>query len=512
MNRRILFQVTAPAMVIGLLLLGAGLAGAWYTNQLQKNLTAIRRESLESLKVAKDLEIKLHYLRYHVFLYLMSPTKPRLETFEKDERQFEEAFGAASRAPRTAEEVDCLDDIQSGYERYRNEIAGLRTEIEQTGRPVPFPQLADQHPLARVVPSCERLLKISEDRMDRASQESDRVSRQARLSMLFLGICGPISGLIFGYGIARGLSRSIYRLSVRVQGMAQRLDQDVAAVTIAADGDLQHVDRQLQQVVERVEEVAERAQRQQREMLRAEQLSAVGQLAASVAHEVRNPLTSVKLLVESALRDGDPTQLTREDLNVIHDEVVRLEQTVQSFLDFARLPSPRRQVSDLRETLSHSVELVRARARQQSVEIVVHCPDSPVLANVDRGQISTVLVNLFLNSLDAMPQGGRLEADLEAGPGCTARLSVEDSGPGFSPEIAERLFTPFASTKPTGTGLGLSISKRIIEEHGGRLTAGNRANGGARLGIELSVHSEPPGDCASVTVSAGADYAHTVGR
>src|SRR5262249_23599132 len=158
-------------------------------------------------------------------------------------------------------------------------------------------------------------------------------SRWARLAMVVLGVLGPVSGLIGGYGIARGLSRSIYQLSVRVQDMAQRLDQDVASVSIAADGDIRNLDMQLQHVVRRVEEVAERSQRHQREMLRAEQLSAVGQLAASVAHEVRNPLTSVKLLVESALRSHNRDPLTVDDLEVIHGEVVRLEQTVQSFLD-----------------------------------------------------------------------------------------------------------------------------------------------------------------------------------
>jgi two-component system, NtrC family, sensor histidine kinase HydH len=519
MNRRILLQVTAPAMVIGLLLLSAGLAGAWYTNRLQKNLTTIRRESNESVKVAQSLEIRLRTLRFHVFLYLMDPTPLRLKSFEADEHEFEEALDRAERAPRTAPELLCLEGIRKAYDAYRKEIAGLRTEIEQTGRPIDFRRVADQHPVARVVPWCEKLLHISEDRVEEASQESDRVSSQAQAAMLLLGICGPISGLIFGYGIARGLTRSIYQLSVRVQDMAQRLDRDVASVTIAADGDLRHVDRQLQQVVQRVEEVAERAQQQQREMLRAEQLSAVGQLAASVAHEVRNPLTSVKLLVEAALRDGHAKPLTREDLNVIHDEVVRLERTVQDFLDFARLPTPRRRIMDLREVLSHAVELVRARARQQNVDIIVRSPETPVVINVDRDQISTVLVNLFLNALDAMPHVGRLAIELEAPPGDTVRLRIKDTGPGIAPEIANRLFTPFVSSKPTGTGLGLSISRRIIEEHGGEIREEGGPGGGACFVISLCLQagaiSAPvsrTGAPESAAVSAGAPYAVRFGR
>src|SRR5262249_4226965 len=97
----------------------------------------------------------------------------------------------------------------------------------------------------------------------------------------------------------------------------------------------------------------------------------------------------------------------------------------------------------------------------------------------------TVLVNLFINALDAMPRGGRLRVTLTAVPDGGYRLDVADTGPGIAPEIAARLFTPFLSTKPTGTGLGLSISRRIVEEHGGALTAANRPAGGACFSITL---------------------------
>jgi signal transduction histidine kinase len=267
----------------------------------------------------------------------------------------------------------------------------------------------------------------------------------------------------------------------------------VASVTLPADGDLQHLDQHLQYVVRRVEEAAENLQRHQRELLRAEQLSAVGQLAASVAHEVRNPLTSIKLLVEAAHRARNRKPLTDEDLQVIHGEIARLEQTVQSFLDFARPPAAQRSACDVRDVIAQAIELVRARARQQDVAINIRWPDVPCLMNLDRGQFCTVLVNLFLNALDAMPGGGRLEVTLEAPPTAGLVLKVADTGSGIAPHMAERLFTPFASSKPTGTGLGLSICKRIIEEHDGRIAAANQPTGGACFAITL-----PVGDISSV--------------
>jgi len=105
------------------------------------------------------------------------------------------------------------------------------------------------------------------------------------------------------------------------------------------------------------------------------------------------------------------------------------------------------------------------------------------VASVDRGQMSTVFVNLFLNALDAMPQGGRVAVGVRNGAG--VELTVEDTGPGIAPAVLPRLFMPFATTKPTGTGLGLSICKRVLLEHGGTITAQNRAEGGARFTVNL---------------------------
>jgi signal transduction histidine kinase len=491
MNRQILIQVTGPAVLIGLLLFGVCVAGAWYINRLQANRASLRAQNASMMEATHGLEISVRNLRFHGFLYLVNPTADHFKPIQQDHAEFERALLLARAAAATEEERDIVQEIDKGYQRYRDELDQLATQVRSGGPAMDFRQLAEAHPIRHVVDWCQELSKVNERLVEQTSAENDRNSRQASYAMLLLGILGPVSGLIIGYGMARGLSRSIYQLSVRVQDIAQRLDQDVGSVSVVADGNIRHLDEQMQDMVHRVEEVVDNLQRHQREMLRAEQLSAVGQLAASVAHEVRNPLAGVKMLVEAALRPKGRTVLTAEDLQMIHGEIARVEQTVQGFLDFARLPTPKRVACDLREAVGQAIDLVRFRAQQQGVALDFRCGDEAVYGYVDRGQLCTVLVNLFLNALDAMPTGGRLEVELAGSLEKGTTITVADSGGGIAADILPRLFTPFASTKPTGTGLGLSISRRILEEHGGRLRADNRPEGGARFRISLPAGRGP---------------------
>jgi two-component system, NtrC family, sensor histidine kinase HydH len=496
MNSKLLLRITAPAVLIGLVLIGACFAGVWYIQRLQSNLTGVLMQNVRSLQAAQELEIRVRQLRYHTLVYLADPSELNLQPVAADQRNFEQALSVVRQTATSDDQKACVQAIEQDYEQYRDELAKRRAKAG-AGTPALFDKVLDRQPLRLVVVPSEKLVGLNRERMEQVVEESRVKSAQANAALLVLGIAGSLSGIFMGYGVARGLSRSLYRLSVRVQDMAQHLDRDVGSVSVVADGDLNNLDLQLGYIVRRVEEAAARLQQQQRELLRAEQLAAVGQLAASVAHEVRNPLTGIKMLVEAALRSNNSKPLNLEDLQVIHREITRLEQTVQGFLNFARLPAPQRSRCDLRTVVQQAVDLVGARARQIKVDVAWHPPPEPVEACIDSSQLQTVLVNLFLNALDAMPNGGCLDVVLAHCGDTGVRITVADTGTGIPPHIAARLFTPFTTTKPTGTGLGLSISGRILEEHGGSISASNRPEGGACFVIQLpsasseSVHADP---------------------
>jgi signal transduction histidine kinase len=415
----------------------------------------------------------------------MDMTPERWAKVARDQAAFERILGEIRARSKSDEELAVLKAIEDGYARYLHEL-----ELAKVAHISPdnkgYLAWSDSHPIRYIVVPCEQLLVLNRKAMQETVDASAQRGRQASTQMIWLGVIGGFGGLIGGFGVAWGLSRSITRLSVRLQDVHAHLDHEVGSLRLTAEGgNLQRMERQVGVIMERVREVVGQLQRQEAESLRAEQLAAVGQLAASIAHEVRNPLTSVKLLVGAALSGHCPRGLSEADLQVIHNEVGRLERKVQSLLDFARPLEIGREPQDIAEVVRQVLELVRERLTHQAVRLTLELPSGPVAAELDADQFKGVLVNLIFNALDIMPGGGELGVRLARCTDGTVRLTVEDTGPGIDAKVADRLFTPFFSTKPTGTGLGLSVSRRIVQAHGGTLTAANRAAGGACFTITL---------------------------
>jgi PAS domain S-box-containing protein len=228
-------------------------------------------------------------------------------------------------------------------------------------------------------------------------------------------------------------------------------------------------------------------QERERETLRAEQMAAVAQMATGVAHEIRNPLTSIKMLIQAAGEAGAAGGLQRQDIEIIEGEIRRMERSLKSFLDYARPPKLERHEFDLRASVMRVFALVESRASQQQVELTTDASHEPVTVSADPDQIQQLLLNLVLNALDAMPGGGQVAVEIEAPSDGMLQLRMLDSGPGISPNVSARLFQPFVTSKEAGVGLGLVISRRIAEDHGGSLTAHNRPQGGACFVLQIPV-------------------------
>lgn len=225
---------------------------------------------------------------------------------------------------------------------------------------------------------------------------------------------------------------------------------------------------------------------------RSERLAALGRLAAGVAHEIRTPLTSLKLFLQSLREETEFPPEQAEDFAVAMRQVQRMEATINLFLDFARPKEPCLAEVDFGKLVDDALVVVRPRANQQEVEIRRSIAGNLPKAEGDARQLGEALVNLMVNALEVMPHGGRLSIVVAPDPPeppasgpRRIRIDVADTGPGIPESNLDRLFEPFFTTKASGSGLGLAIVQGIVERHGGTIAVRTRAGSGTTFSIAL---------------------------
>jgi len=231
-------------------------------------------------------------------------------------------------------------------------------------------------------------------------------------------------------------------------------------------------------------------------MAHHEKLASLGMLAASVAHEIRNPLTAIKAALFIQQKNFEPGTQEYADVKIVEREILRLEKVVNEFLLFARPGEPQLAVIAANAVLLEVRDLLAPQLAESHIELVVE-ESPPLRITADAAQIKQALINLVQNAADAIGQKGIIRLQVREdrkriGNTETAAviLEVVDNGKGIPPKIQERLFDPFFTTKDTGTGLGLSIVAGIVQKHGGALQYQTQVNRGTVFGIVLPKATE----------------------
>ncbi|MEI9478317.1 MAG: GAF domain-containing protein [Deltaproteobacteria bacterium] len=244
------------------------------------------------------------------------------------------------------------------------------------------------------------------------------------------------------------------------------------------------------QMEEKIQRTTADLRKTEAQLIRSEKLAALGQLAAGIAHEIRNPLTSINILIHSLREKPSDEEHHREDLRVIEEEIHRINEIVGQFLRFAKPAPPLLQEADVLSLFEETLQLLKPQIEKQRISVQKEFHSLPPTV-LDREQMKQVILNLLLNALQAMPGGGRLRLSGQVlEDNRWIQLSVQDTGVGIPPEDMNKLFDPFFSTKEGGVGLGLSIAHRIIDQHRGKIQMESTPGQGTLFTLWLPISQE----------------------
>lgn len=512
-SSRIFLKIAAPAVALSAVLLAVGVTAAWHVQRQQQEASELIAREVHGMIAAEELFTAMREIRRELDLLLRTRDRMHLANADRYLKQSEPMIEHVRAAARTPQEIELTQVLAAGHREFRDQFTALRLHLDWDDLNSDVARLCDDVLTNRVLKPARDCIDFNSAVVERTTEAGRVTAQNMRIGFLMLGITGSVAGVLIGLGLAWTVGRSIVRLDVSVRSVAGKLTEARRPVQISHFADMRGIESGIHYLGEEINEVVERLQQQEMELLRSEQLAIAGQMAAGMAHELRNPLMPIKVLVQSALaRPGEPS-LKRHQLQMMNEELLRLEESLQAFLDFARPPDLVKARLNAADVLYQAVDLIAPKAVLHEVEVHVVVPERKTYIDGDSKQLRQVLLNLMLNALDAIGEGGLIELHLGVGPqrnvvagaaelpdseqdalratGPTPSaptmffIRISDNGPGLSEDVLPRIFEPFVTTRDTGTGLGLALCRQIIRAHGGEIHAANRPRGGAEFLIEL---------------------------
>lgn len=339
--------------------------------------------------------------------------------------------------------------------------------------------------------------ELGEGRRQRLADLETRVRERNDTLLTLLAvlvILGGGSALAVAIGGAPHLGRPLFELILRVKGSAG--GDLVEKVNIADRAELDHLDSRVRSLLDKVYAINQDLQTTRGMLIRSEKMAALGHISAGIAHEIRNPLAAIKLLLHPLQKSVAGNPDLAEDLRVIAREVDRMERFIQTFLDFARPREPQMRAVPVETVVRDTLDLVASHLANGAIAVRTDFPSPRPLVDADGEQIEQVFVNIVLNAIQAMDQGGTLSVTIATGWDRVAvgrrmvRVAFRDTGPGIAPEVLGTLFDPFVTTRAEGTGLGLSIAHQIVDQHRGWIEAVNNPDGGVTFNVWLPEAAE----------------------
>ncbi len=445
--------------------------------------------NIPSVRTAIELEIAI--LRQGTILstHILDPGNPdHLRELHRWKAEFDKWLGLAKSTADTPEEAAVLRDLVHVYHDYdakRNEVLSLCDRDEATkATAILVHDLADIH--ERAFSLSRDYIAVNERFLDAAIDAGARRIRSATwLAAAFVSVTIAIGmGLLwlFLLGVVLPLR------SIAAEARAAAGSTTSEAVGTQED-ELQAVGVYLRALMSNVSSGRAVVEQTRRRLISAEKLASVGKLAASVAHELRNPLTAIKMWLFSIQKTIGPDGELDRKFGTISEEIARMENVIRNFLEFSRPPAMKLQPHDPSVLLDSTMNLIGHHIEGRNIRIIRQDTRALPRVRADADQLKQVFINLLDNAAEVMAEGGEIHLSAAVEGDADGRtmvvVRIRDTGPGMPEDVRQRVFEPFYTTKEEGTGLGLCIAARIMARHGGRLVLESSTSQGTVFSVRM---------------------------
>jgi len=324
------------------------------------------------------------------------------------------------------------------------------------------------------------------------SQEEMRAEElKTRLMLILIGC----TGLLIGVGGAALLARRITKpLDKLVEGTVKISKGDFSQkITIDTQDEIGDLAQSFNDMSYQLQLTRERMEAANRRLIQAEKLASIGRISTSIAHEIRNPLTSVKLNIQKVMESENLDGNDKEHLEISQEGIGQIENFIKELLNFARVSELQLNYFSAEQIVDESIKMIRNTLRLKDVDLVKEIRDRLPQILVDGDKMRQVLLNILHNACEAVDKGGRIIISLsllKGRRGKKLRIQISDNGPGIPKKERENIFEPFYTTKSTGIGLGLANARKIIEQHNGSIRITENEESGACFNILIPFEEE----------------------
>ena len=378
-----------------------------------------------------------------------------------------------------------LFDVKENIENYKVRMLRI-IRMEDNDSRLPGEEDAAFQMGETLITKVNNMVQFSNMRLQHKTRLSLKKIAHMKLLLYILVPLGPLLALGIGFFFIRGITGPINSV----------LDATRSLKAGNLDYRIEGLKDEFGELEASFNEMANSLNEQMNQMQRAEQMTVVGEMAASIAHELKNPLTGIKIALQMLLENKNLSESESEIAYASFSQIKRMESLIKEVLDFARPKEPEYSSTNVNALVEETVSFIEAVSSQSngnsSVKVVKSLEAAMPEIMVDPMQIQQAVMNIVLNAYDAMPKGGTLGISTTLSDSSVV-IAVSDTGEGIKEKDMARIFKPFFTTKVKGTGLGLSIIKGIVERHGGGINMESTAGVGTKVTLTLPITQNETG-------------------